>query len=284
MSENGRPTYPPPGHIIRHLRMDLELRTETEMLGTMPISDDVCDAGGALKMGALATLIDVAAGTFSHEMVRPDWLATADMKVHLRRPAIGDEVMIRTTTVRAGRRNIVSQTIVNDADGEVARGWVTYTRLPRRDDSPPVEVASRIGRHLVYVEQDEGEHERENLDDYVGIDLDRIVVDTEDQIAFELDHSPRIHNSFGSLQGGAAAVLIERAATLAIEKRFGSPGRVTDLHVYYLGQTRAGPLKVEGSVLRSDPGSLTCDVSILDIGNENQLLDIATATAIPIST
>lgn len=262
--------------------MDLELRSETAMHGTMPVSDDVRDAGGALKMGALATLIDVAAGTFSHELVRPDWLATTDMKVHLRRPAMGDEVMIRTTTVRAGRRNIISQTIVTDADGEIARGWVTYTRLPRRDDSPPIEVTSRIGRHLVYVEQDEGE--RENLDDYVGIDLDRILVDTEDQIAFELDHSPRIHNSFGSLQGGAAAVLVERAATLAIERRFGSPGRVTDLHIYYLGQTRAGPFKVEASVLRTDAGSLTSDVSILDIGNDDQLLDLATATAIPIPT
>lgn len=252
------------------------------MHGTMAISDDVRDAGGALRMGALATLIDVAAGTFSHEMVRPDWLATADMKVHLRRPAMGDEVTCLTTTVRAGRRNIVSQTIVSDADGEIAQGWVTYTRLPRRDDSPPVEVASRVGRHLVYVEQDEGE--RENLDDYIGIDLDRIVVDTEDQIAFELDHSPRIHNSFGSLQGGAAAVLVERAATLAIERRFGSPGRVTDLHVYYLGQTRAGPFRVEAGVLRADPGSLTSDVSILDIGNDDQLLDLATASAVPIPT
>lgn len=149
MSESGRPPYPPPGHIIRHLRMDLELRSETEMHGTMPVSDDVRDAGGALKMGALATLIDVAAGTFSHEMVRPDWLATSDMKVHLRRPAMGDQVAIRTTTVRAGRRNIVSQTIVTDPDGEIARGWVTYTRLPRRDDSPPMDEASRVGRRLV---------------------------------------------------------------------------------------------------------------------------------------
>ena len=85
MSDNGR-TYPPPGHIIRHLRMDLELRSEDRLHGSMPISDDVRDAGGALRTGALATFVDVAAGTFSHEMVRPDWLATTDMKLHLRRP------------------------------------------------------------------------------------------------------------------------------------------------------------------------------------------------------
>lgn len=260
--------------------MDLELRTETEMYGTMPISDDVRDEGGALRMGALATLIDVAAGTFSHEMVRPDWLATTDMKIHLQRPAMGDEVKILTRTVRAGRRSIVSQSIVTDGDGDVAQGWVTYARLPRRDDSPPIEESSRVGRHLVYVEEDEGE--RDDLDVYVGIDPDRVVVNNDDEVVFGLDHSPRIHNSFGSLQGGAAAVLVERAATLAIEQRFGSPGRVTDLHVYYLGQTRAGPFRVEGRVLRADPASLTSDVSILDAGNDDRLLDLATATATPI--
>ncbi len=271
-------SYPPPGHLIRHLRMDLELRSETELHATMPISDDLRDAGGAARTGALATFVDVAAGTFSHEMVRPDWLATADMKFHLLRPALGDEVRGVTTTVRAGRRNVLSATVLADDEGEVARSWVTYTRLPRRDDNPTVEAGSRIGRRLHYVEDPslDTERERPMLDDYVGLRL------APEGLSLELDHHPRIHNSFGSLQGGAAAVLAERLGMLASEHRTGRPSRVTDLHIQYLGQTRAGPFRVDGEVLRADAESLICEVSILDSGNDDHLLDLATVTATPI--
>jgi uncharacterized protein (TIGR00369 family) len=271
-------TYPPPGHIIRHLRMDLELRSETELHATMPISDDIRDAGGALRTGALATFVDVAAGTFSHEMVRPDWLATSDMKLHLVRPAFGSEVRGVTSTVRAGRRNMLSATVISDAEGEVARSWVTYTRLPRRDDNPTVEDGSRIGRRLHYVEDPSlaTERDRPMFDDYLGLRI------APEGLTIELDHHPRIHNSFGSLQGGAAAALVERLAMVAAEHRFGTAARVTDLHVHYLGQTRTGPFRVDGEVLRADSESVTCEVCVLDAGNDGQLLDLGTATAIPV--
>lgn len=275
---SGKRVYPPPGHIIRHLRMDLELRSETALHATMPITDDLRDPGGAVRTGALATLVDVAAGTFCHEMVRPDWLATADMKIHLIRPAFGDEVRAVTTTVRSGKRNMLSATSVSDDEGEVARSWVTYTRLSRRDDNPTVEEGSRIGRRLHYVEDPslDTERNRPMLDDYLGLRI------ATEGLSLELDHHPRIHNSFGSLQGGAAAVLVERLAMVAAEQRFGRPGRVTDLHIQYLGQTRSGPFRVEGDVLRTDVGSITCEVSVRDTGNDGHLLDLATVTAAPI--
>lgn len=277
MSENRGP-YPPPGHLIRHLRMDLELTSTEALHGTMPILDDLRDEGGALRTGALATFVDVAAGIYSHELVRPDWLATTDMKLHLRRPAVGAEVRAATSTVRAGRRNILSQTVVSDDGGEVARAWVTYARLPRRDDSPPVEGGSRIGRRLLYVEEPDldTEIDRPNLDDYLGI---RII---DDELAVELDHQPRIHNSFGSLQGGAAAAVAERLAMLAAERHFGVPSRVTDLHIQYLGQTRSGPFRAEAEVLRADAGSVTAEVGVFDAGSDRNLLDLATLVAAPI--
>ncbi|MGF1596018.1 MAG: PaaI family thioesterase [Acidimicrobiales bacterium] len=274
MTDTGPRIYPPQGHLIRHLRMELHLRSEDEMHTLMPVSDDLRDDGGALRFGAMAATIDVAAGTFSHEMVRPDWLATTDMKVHLQRPTRADRVEMVTTTVRAGGRNIVSQTLVSDDEGEVARSWVTYARLPRRDDSPAIESGSRVGRRLHYVEDEETE--REPLDDYLRIRLH------PSRLALDLDHHHRIHNSFGSLQGGAAAVLIERVAMLAVERQLGLPGRVTDLHLYYLGQTREGPFRVEGTVLRRDEGSITTEVAIYDAGNGDRILDLGTATAVPI--
>lgn len=272
-------TYPPPAHIIRHLKMDLEVRSADELVGSMPVLDDLRDEGGALRMGALATFVDVAAGTFSHERVRPDWLATTDMKLHLLRPIVADEVRLVTTTLRAGKRSVLSRSVATDDDGEVARAWVTYLRLPRRDDSPTVPEGSRVGLRLHYVEDPDldTERDRPRLDDYVGISV------ADDGVSLECPHHSRIHNSFGSLQGGAAAVLLERWVLDAAERRFGEPCRVTDLHVQYLGQTRAGPFRVEGEVLRDDPASITAEVSVLDAGNDGAVLDLATATAAPAS-
>ena len=255
--------------------MDLTVVSEHELQGSMPVLDDLRDEGGALRMGALATFIDVAAGTFCHEQVRPDWLATTDMNIHLRRPALGTEVGCSTTTVRAGKKNILSSTVVFDEGGEVARGRVTYTRLRRRDDNPDVGRTSRVGMRLHYVEEPdlESEIERPNLDDYLKLQV------VPDELAIELDHHPRIHNSFGSLQGGAAATLAERLGMVAAERRFGAPARVTDLHILYLGQTRAGPFRITGEVLRDDADSVTCEVDIRDAGNDGHLLDLATVRA-----
>jgi uncharacterized protein (TIGR00369 family) len=275
------PSYPPDGHIIRHLRLDLQSETTEELRCTMPVTDDLRDAGGALRMGALSTMVDVAAGTFSHDLVRPDWLATSDMKVHAMRPTYGDEIRSVTSTVRAGKRSVLSLTEVTDADGPVARAWVTYVRLPRRDDSPTIEEGHLTGRRLLYVEKDDPgpsasdsspAEGRPMLDDYIGLTI------REGELVFDLVHQPRIHNSFGSIQGGVAATLIERMGMLAAERSLGVPARVTDAHTYYLGQTREGPFRIEGTVLRSDATAVTTEVAVIDAGNE-RLLDLGTVTA-----
>lgn len=268
--------YPPNNHLIRHLRMELVLESSELLRGVMPVSDDIRDAGGAVRTGALATFVDVAAGAFSHDLVRPDWIATTDMRLMVCRHSEAERVELTTSSLRVGKRNIVSVTSVVDAVGEVARGWVTYSRLPRRDDSPHFAGGSQVGKRLNYVEPDEATRDpRPPLDDYIGIS----VVGTGGNPTLELEHTAPIHNSFGSLQGGAAAILIERAATLALERQTGRPGRVDDLHLYYLGQTRAGPFRVETTTLRSGQASVTTESKVLDAGNDNRLLDLATATA-----
>ena len=266
------PDYPPYGHIIRHLRMDLRSTSNEQLDCTMPVSDDIRDPGGAVRFGAMSTMIDVAAGTFSHDLVRPDWLATSDMKVHLIRPSFADEIRSTTTSLRAGKKLVLSLNVVEDNRGEIARSWVTYVRLPRRDDSPTVERGGLTGRRLHYIEKEDLQP-RPTLDDYIGLRIG------PGELTFELEHQPQIHNSFGSIQGGVATTLVERMAALAGEQELAGPCRVTDLHIYFIGQTRAGPFRVEGTVLRKDERSVTVEVSVVDAGNDDRLLDLGTATA-----
>lgn len=266
-------TYPPYGHILRHLALDQRFQANGEMHASMPITDDLRDAGGAARFGALLTLADSAAGVLSHERVRPDWLATTDMKVHLIRPTVADEVDSVTRVVREGRRNVLSEIRIFDTDGDVAKGWVTYARLPRRDDTPSVDEDHDPGRRLHYLE--DRPRPRPVLDDYVGLEIDPA------ELRFDLVHNDRIRNSFGSIQGGVAAMLIERMAVHLAELTFGRPARATDVHLHFLGQGTEGPFEITGRPIRIDPAMATVEVEVID-RSSGRLLDLGTASAVPI--
>ncbi len=78
-------------------------------------------------------------------------------------------------------------------------------------------------------------------------------------------------------------MVIESAAAMAAERELGVPCRTTDLHVQYLSQSRSGPFRVEAVPLRVTPTAVTSEIVVLDAGNDRHLLDLATATAVPLS-
>ncbi len=266
--------YPPYGHILRHIELDQRFDGSGTLFTSMPAPSDLFDAGGYLRVGALAVLVDAAAGVLSHEQVRPDWLATTDMKLHCVRPTAAAGIESTTRVIRAGKRTILTESILGDEDGEVARAWVTYARLPRRDDTPEVETDHESNRRIHHLEDPEIERAngRPPLDDYIGMRFD------PNELVIEVEHNPRIRNSFGSIQGGVVAALVERMSTLSAERTLGRPARALDLHVHYLEQSTTGPFRIEGNVLRVEGRAVTTQVSIID-ASDRRLLDLATATA-----
>lgn len=269
--------YPPFGHVLRHVGLDQRFQPNGDLLASMPATDDLRDAGGAVRVGALVILVDSAAGVLSHERVRPDWLATTDMKYHSIRPTTGEGLDSVTRILRPGKRNILSQTILTDVDGEIGRAWVTYARLPRRDDTPTVESDDGPNQRLHYTEDPEFERGgRLPLDDYIGMRI------RASELVIEVTHNDRIRNSFGSIQGGVAAALVERMGTLAAERALGAPARSLDIHLHYLGQSTTGPFRIDGTILRVDGDTVTTEVTIIDAG-DGRVLDLGTTTARAIS-
>ena len=271
-SDGRRRSYPPPGHILRHLRLDQRLGPDGVLTATMPVSDDLRDERGSVHFGALLIMVDSAAGIFSHRRVAPDWVATSDLKAHWQRSSTADEVWSTTTMVRAGARNLVSRTEVADVDGPVAAAWVTYTRLPRRDDTPAVAEEQTGGeQRFVYVEPDDPP--RPPFAAYLGLRA------RADELAIDLDLAPQVRNSFDSIQGGVAATLVERVGALAGERLLPGSSHVTDVHLHFLGQAKVGPIVAVGDVVRADELSVTTEVRVVDAGNDDRLLDLGTATA-----
>ncbi|MCS5688701.1 MAG: hotdog fold thioesterase [Acidimicrobiales bacterium] len=263
-------SYPPTRHILRHLRLCHQVDDEGNISATMPILPDLLDQGGWLRLGAIATLVDSVAGHHGVMQVAPDWVATLQLGTVLARKAEGTEVIAECRPLRIGRNNVVTETAIRDLSGEIARATCTYARLPARTDNPSVGTGK--GQVVDYAEDDE-EHPRPMLDDYLRIDTN------PDEPVIQLPHHSRIHNSFGSIQGGAVAVLVDAMAAHLCRLTHKAPARCTSPDVHYLAQAKAGPFRVEGEPLRIDQDTVTSRIRIVDVGNDNRLLDVATATA-----
>ena len=262
--------YPPTRHILRHLRLCHTVDDEGNISATMPILPDLLDEGGWLRLGAIATLVDSVAGHHGVMQVAPDWVATLQLGTVLSRKAEGTEVTAECRPLRIGRNNVVTETAISDSSGEIARATCTYARLPARTNNPSVGTGK--GQVVDYAEDNE-EHPRPMLEDYLRADIN------PNEPVIELPHHSRIHNSFGSIQGGAVAVLADAMAAHLCRLILKTPARCTSADVHYLAQSKGGPFRVEGEALRIDQTAVTSRIRIIDVGNDNRLLDVATATA-----
>ena len=103
------------------------------------------------------------------------------------------------------------------------------------------------------------------------------VVDATDGVV-EIDKHDYVRNSFGTLNGGVICMVFEAAAEHAARAAGGRPYVGADLSVHYLSQTRAGPARTAAKVLRHDERHAVCELSLVDAGNDDQLLALATVT------
>lgn len=110
----------------------------------MPVRESAFNASGNLHGGAIATLIDVAAGSCAARASGFDpvtqSLVTADLHVrYLGRPK-GDRIVAEARLMRAGRMLIVVEIRVTDPSGSViAFADFSAMVVPRRD---PLELAA----------------------------------------------------------------------------------------------------------------------------------------------
>jgi uncharacterized protein (TIGR00369 family) len=272
-----RRRYPHPRSILCYSRLVHELHEDGTVTATMPVLPDQLDAGGRMRMGAIAPLVDLCAGLLGAKAVYPDWTATLDFKLHLDQLPSAGHIHGACRPLRVGRNMVLSENRLTDDEGRpVGVAHVTFSRLPRREDTPQTPPPKIGVTNLAQAD----EEPRLPLDDYYEIRIDD---DSSSSVAaFELDHHERIYNSFGSIQGGAMAALLERVAVLAAERELAVPCRTVDLHFSYLAPATTGPFRAVAAVLRIEPGSVLSTVELLDRGNDNRQCVIGTARAVPI--
>ena len=273
-SDSANMTYPKPGQILRWMRLAVDNSGDDGIgRGLMPALVDYTDSAGTLRLGAISILADYVAGFSSLRTVSPDWPVTHDMAIHITQPCPPEgELEAECRLVRAGRNNVVSETsIVSPVVGEVARAFVTFTRLPRREDTPTAPATTRAN----LAERLEKEAPRMRIDDACGFRFEKATSGPY----VEFDHSLFVENSVHAIQGGVVSLAMERSAAWAAELALGQPCSSSDIHIHYLALGKDGPFQARAEVLRIAENSVTSRVSVHDTGNDDRLLALGVATA-----
>lgn len=250
----------------------------------LPVVPGILDATGAVRVGAIATLMDVAGASVALDTVLPDRTATVELAYQALRPARVGPIFALARALRAGSKQVVIDVEVLEGRGKddpsgaepVGLGTMTFSRLAQRADHAPIRIAdlqrADTGRSRMGL-PDSG-FTRPLLESAGVRELDPAAG------ALELDNHDWVRNSFGTINGGMVAILLERAGELAACHAAAARMRVADLVVHYLGQTAKGPARTTTRVLRVGPDHAVCRVELRDASAGDALVSLAVVTSV----
>lgn len=272
MSDPGITVYPPDRHILRDLAFTTEMGATDAARGWLDVGPFVRNADGLTHAGAVATLVDALGGGLAAIAALPDWMATADLTLHLLARRDVELIHGRARVARAGRTTIVVEVDL-DADGApLGLATMTFAVLPRRAGNPVLAAAGDVTRMTMAL-PDSGL--RASLETSAGID----VRDAAAGIV-HLPISEYVRNSLGAVQGGMMAALATTAAERALSAAAGTAQTVVDLQITYLSLARVGPVVTQTAVLASTSTSGTAHVELVDRGAGDRVTTVVRARAV----
>ncbi len=251
--------YPPEVHVLRDLALEVQ-HTASESRAWMPVNDFMRNEAGRVRTGLLTVLVDAICGGLAASTAAPDWIATADLTLHVTRPIEGDELEAVARVARAGRTTVVLEAAVVAAAAPVAVATLTFSVLTRRAGNPvmpPRDDSEDAGRRATFLGA-------------AGV----FTADAYETIGFvdhgggtvELEPSAYVVNSLGGVQGGVLGALVDASACSALGPGF----ELVDLHLVYLALARRGPIRAasEAWTIDGDHGTVAVDVHDLGAGRQ----------------
>jgi uncharacterized protein (TIGR00369 family) len=264
-----------------HVLRDLALRVQHapgESRAWMPVNEHMCHEAGRVRTGVLTVLVDAISGGLAASTAAPDWIATADLTLHVTRPvevAGSGELEAVARVVRAGRTTVVLETAVLSAGTPVAVSTLTFGVLPRREGNPVMPVRADGG-------DGDGDPAGRPREMFLGA-AGGFTQNAYESIGFvdhgggnvELPTSDYIVNSIGGVQGGVLGALVDAAACSALGPGF----ELVDLHLVYLALARRGPITTSTEVWTDVGDHATVSVDVHDLG-AGRRTTVATGSAV----
>jgi uncharacterized protein (TIGR00369 family) len=265
-------TYPPDRHLLRDLRLEFDHSDDATSRAWLPVVPELCTGDGSVRAGALATLVDVIGGGLAATTAQPDWIATADLTLHVVRAATSGRVAARARVVHAGRTTVVIEVgLRDDAGSVIGVATMSFARLPRRAGNPDMSTSAAAGPSSMALPGSQ-------LDAPLLDMLDVRVIDAA-RGELEVPVGDWSRNSLGSMQGGAVATIIDAAAEAATRVATSEPLVVTDLQITYLALGRVGPIRTRVDVLSAASGHATAHVELVDAGADSRVTSVARVVA-----
>ncbi len=238
----------------------------------MPVVPELCADDGSVRAGALATLVDVIGGGLAATAAQPDWIATADLTLHVVGAATTGSVTADARVVHAGRTTVVIEVELHDhTDREIGLATMSFARLPRREENPDIRASMSAGPSTMALPTS---HLDAPLVDMLGA---RVVDAARGEL--EVPVGEWSLNSLGAMQGGAVAIVIDAAAEAAIRAATSERLVVTDLQVTYLALGRVGPIRTRVDVLGASAGQARARVELVDAGSQSRVTTLARVVA-----
>jgi acyl-coenzyme A thioesterase PaaI-like protein len=270
-SVSGLSSYPPERHLLRDLRLAFDHSEPGRPRAWLPVVPEICGDDGAVRAGALAILVDVIGGGLAAETAQPNWIATADLTLHLTAAATTGAVEARARVLRAGRTTVVLEVVLSCDTSTVGLATMSFSVLPRRDINPDIAETRPSASSTMALEDSQL---TAPLDELVGIRT----VDAGAG-AVELPVRDWAKNSMGALQGGVVGVAVEASAEAALRHACGRPLIVTDLQLSYLSFGKVGPLRASADVLEASDDRGVARVVLVDEGAEARQMTAARVVA-----
>jgi uncharacterized protein (TIGR00369 family) len=262
--------YPPEHHLLRDLALDVQHHNDGSSAAWLRVVPELFDDTGAVRAGVIATMVDMIGGGLAAQAAAPNWIATADLTLHLVRSVTGGTIEATARVLRAGRTTVVIEVALRGHDTAVGTATMTFSVLPRRDDNPVITFAADTPRTTLVLP---GSGFRAPVLDA----LDVTVVDAAAGVV-DVPVTDYSRNSLGALQGGVVAIAIDAAAEHALRAACGTPVRVADMQLTYLALVR-GTLRTTTEVVHASPSFGSALVDVVDIGGESRRTTTARVTA-----
>jgi uncharacterized protein (TIGR00369 family) len=267
-------TYPPAQHIFRYLEIEVDTTGEGVAVARIPALPELADPAGAVRLGAIATAIDLAAGSLAVRLMHPDWTATSNLSIRTSAGATGT-VTMRCGAIHTGKRSVFMEADIADEHvGSIGVATISFARI-RRESHVKDEAGGAPEGRVTGFALPQREHSR-GLAEYLGVRS----IPLPGAAAVEIELGERVRNSTGVLQGGATAALVEESALRLGSSLLSSTVRLADLELSYLAAGRVGPFRAVGTPIRVDDAHLVCRIEVTDDGAEGRLLAVATGTVL----
>jgi uncharacterized protein (TIGR00369 family) len=248
--------------IMRFARLEMREVEELHIEADAPVVDHLRGSDGAVRAGALLTMLDSAGGVCGGLASLPDgWVVSTNMSARTTSRAPTGALKLDARVLRKGRNNVVTSVAIADAaTGQLVMDGVLTSAILVPENGPPV---WQRPLHIVFPGDDI---------DYLTMDrwLDtRAVSDA----AVEMDLRDTLRNPWGILHGGVTAALIDACAEHAT-----GGGITTDIVLHYLAPNRVGPVRATASILGHRSDGAVLRVEVRDTGAD-RVAAVAVVTA-----